>query len=206
MEWNLDETAERLIKEGKIREIIMVAIYNNEDRISEYTPVKDAEHGGGKLPAYADFVVKELKPFIDSNFNTSTEPSDTGFMGSSLGGISALYMGWHYPELFGLIGVVSPSLWWSDGYFIREIAGWKKPKPEIKIWLDMGTEEADRDENKNDIPDAIDSSRLMMDILINKGYIPGEDLCYYEAEGAPHNEKAWSERSDRVLIFLLGKD
>jgi hypothetical protein len=33
----------------------------------------------------------------------------------------------------------------------------------------------------------------------------GGDLRYFEAEGAGHNEKAWSQRIGPVLEYLFGK-
>ncbi|MCW9094493.1 MAG: esterase family protein, partial [Ignavibacteriaceae bacterium] len=36
-DWQVDETVTRLIKEYKIKEIIVVGIYNNENRLDEYS-------------------------------------------------------------------------------------------------------------------------------------------------------------------------
>ena len=205
-EWGVDEAAERLIREGKIKDIIMVAIYNNKDRMSEYTPVKDPEYGGGNLDKYADFVTKELKPFIDKTYKTSTEAKDTGILGSSLGGLSSLYMGWEMPYIFGITGVISPSLWWSDEYLIKEIENDSQTEGPSKIWLDMGTAEGGgTDNNNNNIPDVLDNSRAMGEVLLRKGYSLGDELFYHEEHGAGHNEWAWSQRIDKVLKYLFEK-
>ena len=205
-EWGVDETAERLIREGKIKDLIMVAIYNRgAERMSEYTPVPDPEYGGGNLDNYAAFVTKELKPFIDKTYSTSTEPSDTGIMGSSLGGLSSLYMGWHLPHIFGLTGVISPSLWWSDKYLIKEIEADPKTKGPSRVWLDMGTDESPSDKDNNGIPDTLDNSRAMGEVLLNKGYKFGEELFYHEEPGATHSEWSWNQRVDKVLTYLFGK-
>lgn len=205
-EWGVDETAEKLIREGKIKDLIMVAIYNRgAERMSEYTPVSDPEHGGGNLDNYADFVTKELKPFIDNTYSTSTDPSDTGIMGSSLGGLSALYMGWNLPHVFGLTGVISPSLWWSDKHIIKEIESDPKTKGPSRVWLDMGTNESPSDKDNNGIPDTLDNSRAMGEVLLNKGYKFGEELFYHEEQGATHSEWSWNQRVDKVLTYLFGK-
>jgi len=204
-EWGIDEAAERLIREGKIKDIIMVAIYN-KDRMNEYTPVPDPEHGGGKLDDYAAFVTEEMKPFIDKTYKTSLKPEDTGILGSSLGGLSALYMGWKLPFVFGLCGVISPSLWWSDKYLTKEIASDPQTKGPGKIWLDMGTAEGSgADLNNNGIPDVLDNTREMGEILLDKGYVFGKELFYHEEPGAGHNEWSWSQRIGRVLEYLYGK-
>ncbi|MEQ8187473.1 MAG: alpha/beta hydrolase-fold protein [Candidatus Eremiobacterota bacterium] len=204
-EWGVDETAERLIREGKIKDLIMVAIYNRgAERMSEYTPVPAPEHGGGNLDNYAAFVTEELKPFIDNTYSTSTEPSETGIMGSSLGGLSALYMGWNLPHIFGLTGVISPSLWWSDKYLIKEIEADPKAKGPSRVWLDMGTNESPSDKDNNGIPDTLDNSRAMGEVLLNKGYKFGEELFYHEEPGATHSEWSWNQRVDKVLTYLFG--
>lgn len=204
IEWGLDETAEKLIYDGKIKKIIMVAVNNNNDRINEYTYKKVPNEGGGNLDTYANFLINELKPFIDKNYQTITSPSETGIVGSSLGGLCALYLGYKHPETFNLIGVVSPSLWWANKDIIKIIE--KEPKKPLKIWLDMGTNEEDEDKNNNNISDAIDDTRQLRDILINKGYNLNKDFFYYEDEGATHNEAAWSKRADKILLFLYGND
>ena len=55
-EWQVDETVGRLIKEGKIKETIVVGVWNNGDyRRSEYYPQKTLVN----LPAETrDFIVK----------------------------------------------------------------------------------------------------------------------------------------------------
>jgi predicted alpha/beta superfamily hydrolase len=43
----------------------------------------------------------------------------------------------------------------------------------------------------------------MRDLLIKKGYIPGQSLLYVEDEGAIHHESAWARRLPQALRFLL---
>jgi len=126
-------------------------------------------------------------------------------MGSSLGGLSALYMGWHLPHVFGLTGVISPSLWWSDKYLIKEIEQDPKAKGPSRIWLDMGTNESPADKDHNGIPDTLDNSRAMGEVLLNKGYKWEKELFYHEEPGATHSEWSWNQRVDKILTYLFGK-
>jgi len=92
VEWRVDEAAESLIKEGKIKKLIIAGIYNDRDRDNEYTPSVDPEEGtGGGAENYAKFIIEEVKPFIDSNYRTLPDAENTAIMGSSLGG-SALFI------------------------------------------------------------------------------------------------------------------
>src|SRR6266853_977770 len=114
-EWRVDETAETLISVGKIEPLIIVGIYNTgKDRINEYTPAADEKYKGGKADLYGRMLVEELKPFIDSTYRTLQGPRRTGLGGSSLGGLVSLYLGLKYPNVFGLLAVVSPSVWFAN--------------------------------------------------------------------------------------------
>ena len=50
------------------------------------------------------FLVETLKPYVDRTYRTRQGAEWTGIMGSSLGGLISLYLGWKYPEVFGRIG------------------------------------------------------------------------------------------------------
>jgi predicted alpha/beta superfamily hydrolase len=203
IDWGMDETLENLIYQGEIREIIVVAIYNTPDRDDEYTPVADPYEGGGYGDDYAQFLIQELKPFIDQRYKTSPYPEETGIMGSSYGGLSALYTGWMYPEVFSIVAALSPSLWWADRHIIDYIAEEDTVAGPSKIWLDMGTEEGDDEEDEDEKYESVEEARMMADVLVEKGYEIGVDLFYYEDEGAEHNEWAWGNRIDEVLKALF---
>lgn len=204
-EWEVDETIEKLVSQGKMQDIIVVGIYNTSDRIDEYTPCPDSSHGGGKAQIYADFIVNTLKPFIDTTYRTLPDRVHTGIMGSSLGGLVSLYIGQHYPEVFGLIGAMSPSIWWSNlqivGSFETFLQGTlQKPR----IWLDCGTNEEQSDRDGDGINDMLDDTRTMHTMLLRNGYVEGANLGYFEAPNAGHSEIAWSERVWRPLLFFFG--
>ena len=63
---------------------------------------------------YLDFLLNDLKPYIDRNFRTKSGRDFTGIMGSSLGGLFSFYAGLKYQNIFSKIGVFSPSFWFSD--------------------------------------------------------------------------------------------
>ncbi len=63
-EWHVDETAQQLVRAGEVEPLIIVGVYNTEDRFLEYTQVKDpgeyAHLGGGNADAYGRFLVEEV--------------------------------------------------------------------------------------------------------------------------------------------------
>ena len=194
MDWKVDETAEALIRSGDIEPLIIVGIYNTgTHRIEEYTPTRDCKLGGGHAELYGRMLVEELKPFIDARYRTLGNAHNTGLGGSSLGGLATLYLGFTHPEIFGKLAVLSPSVWW-DNKAILKIIQKTQPKPRLKIWLSMGTEES-----KTGVRDA----NLLDQVLIAKGWREDDDLHYEVIPGAKHEEAAWAERVEPVLRFLF---
>jgi predicted alpha/beta superfamily hydrolase len=203
VEWAVDETLERMIPEGQVRPLIVVGIYNNSRRAYEYTPTKDAgKNDGGGASRYADFIVGELKPFIDENYRTRPEREHTGLMGSSLGGIVSLYVAWTNPDVFTKVGAMSTAYWWSESQILTMLEE-IDPPPGVRVWLDMGTAEDTADMDENEVPDIIDQHRLARNILMRKGLEIPRTLRYIEDEGAVHNEHAWAARFPRAVEYLF---
>jgi len=189
-EWKLDETTQQLIEAGRIRPLIIVGIYNTgRERIKEYTTgVGDA------APAYGPMIVQELKPFIDSHYRTLPDRENTGLGGSSLGGLVSLAIGLEYPNVFGRLVIMSPSVFWQNRAIIADLNRFPG-KFGARAWVDIGTAEG------NNPKATVEDARALRDALIAKG----ADVRYMEAEGAQHNEKAWSQRIGLALEFLFPK-
>jgi predicted alpha/beta superfamily hydrolase len=200
-EWRVDETAQSLIAAGQIEPLIVVGIYNKgKDRINEYTPTQDQKYKvGGKADRYGRMLVEELKPFIDTTYQTQRDAQHTGLGGSSLGGLVSLYLGLKYSNVFGKLAVVSPSVWFANKQILSEVEAVQK-KPNLRIWVDTGTKEGSTaEEAQQTVVDA----RLLKETLARKGWRLGEDLSYFEDEGAEHNERAWAARMEPILKFLF---
>ena len=194
-EWRVDETAQSLIESRAIEPVIIVGIYNTgKERVDEYTPSADPKiKMGGKAELYGRLIVEELKPFIDSHYRTKSDAKDTGLGGSSLGGLVTMYLGLRYPNVFGKLAVVSPSVWWDNRRILGDVSAFGS-KQHARIWLDMGTDEG---------PNAASDARSLRDALVAKGWRLGADLEYFEAVGAKHTETAWAQRVDPMLRFLF---
>lgn len=205
VDWAVNETAERLIAEQQIRPIILVAVYNSSERMLEYTPFADPDYGGGGAELYAAFLVEELLPYLESEYSLSRRPEDRAVIGSSLGGLLALHMGWNYPEAFGSVASMSPSLWWGRRGTITGLASGAPPNPRPRIWIDAGTQETESDINDNGVNDLIDDLRTVRAVLLYHGYELERDLFYREVEGSHHDEASWSLRVGDVLRALFPK-
>lgn len=196
-EWGLDETAERMIEAGEIQPLIIAGIYNTGfERMAEYTHVKDRRGRGGHARAYGNFIVRELKPFIDREYRTLSDAPNTGMGGSSLGGLVSLYFGLKHPDVFSKLMIMSPSVWWSNRAILKEVSRLKHKLPQ-KIWLDIGTSE----DHNSELP--VRNVMALRDALVEKGWRLGEDLAFLADEGAGHNEHAWGFRAQGALRFLF---
>ena len=82
-EWNVDKTLDSL----KAQVIVIGIEHGNEKRGDELTPFPNKKQGGGKADDYLDFIVNTLKPYVDKNYRTKTNASNTVIFGSSLGGL-----------------------------------------------------------------------------------------------------------------------
>ncbi len=193
VEWGVDETASWLINEGTVEPLIIVGIDSTPDRMDEYTPVVDLEYGGGGADDYGRFLVEELKPLIDSKYRTRKDAASTGLAGSSLGGLVSMYLGAEYDDVFGRIGVISPSVWWADRYIVEYVEGLDGKLP-LNIWLDIGTEEGSGE--------TVADTQMLRDALVAKGWVLETDLAYREYEGAEHDEASWAARFNDILAWL----
>lgn len=196
VEWGADETMGALIAAGTAPETIIVAVGNTEDRVPEYTPTVDATYGGGRAADYGRFLVEELKPLIDRLYRTRPEAAATGVAGSSLGGLVSMWLGLEYPDTFGRLGVISPSVWWDDRVILDLVAAAPAPIVRPRVWLDIGTAEGSG-------ATAVENTRALRDALIARGWALGVDLGYLEVPGAGHNETAWASRLGGIFAFLL---
>ncbi len=203
-EWRVDETCDRLIATGRIRPVVVVGIDNGgQARLHEYTPWVDADHGGGDGVEHLRRIVEEVLPAVRARYRTLDGPENTALAGSSLGGLMAAYAAFAHADVFGAVGAISPSIQWADGELVKLAE--RSERPPVRIWLDMGTREWRllKDADGNGTDDMIDWLRRLRNVLLEKGYFPGDDLLVMEDEGAVHHESAWAERLPRILRFLF---
>ncbi|MBP7184856.1 MAG: esterase family protein, partial [Saprospiraceae bacterium] len=225
-EWGVDETMNKLILEGKIRDCIVVGIWNaNANRHAEYFPQKPYNYLSQEKKAelmslerekgvkyfnkhvysnqYLKFIVKELKPFIDSHFSTIRGREGTFIAGSSMGGLISLYAVMQYPKVFG--GAACISTHWigvsneaKDGipdafcrYIERRIGKCK----DTKFYFDYGTETLDK---------YYEEYQKRVDAIFLKNNFDKNHFQSMKFEGADHSEKSWNARFEIPVTFLLG--
>ena len=206
-EWQVDETAQRLVLAGAIEPLVIVAVANSAARMEEYTPTStllsaartglpDDRRMGGGIARYAEYLTTELKPEIDRRYRTRPEAAHTAVGGSSLGGLASMWLALHRADVFGAALVVSPSVWWDDKFILRDVAD--KPfagKCRSRIRLDIGTLEG---------YSALPEARQLHEALLRRGW-DRESLSYLEQADGTHDEASWALRVEGMLRFLHGR-
>jgi enterochelin esterase-like enzyme len=224
-EWRVDEQMERLLNNGQIKETIVVGIYNSGDRWQEFFPLKpfrtlpaawqdsvltamQMRNAKIKSDDYLKFIVKELKPYIDSVYSTYRDAANTYTMGSSIGGLISVYAVCEYPAVFG--GAAALSTHWPGGQMsgrkdnsltaaaINKYLKAKLPSPAShRFFFDYGTETIDKQYEPYQL--AIDKT------MRSKGYTAASWLTL-KIWGADNSNSSWSERLGAPLFFMLRKD
>jgi predicted alpha/beta superfamily hydrolase len=188
-EWNIDETLDSL----KAKVIIIGIEHGNEKRIDELTPYKNEKYGGGNANAYLEFMVKTVKPLIDTTYRTKPNAKNTAIWGSSLGGLVSFYAALQYPDVFGKVGCFSPAFWINKKEIFQKMED--TPKFTTKIYLLCGDKEDSG---------AMVSDMKEMETLINSKRCECKKLnkSVIVKEGE-HNEKLWRNAFAKAYLWLF---
>jgi alpha-glucosidase len=192
-EWSVDEILDTAFIQNDKNAFIIIGIDNGErERINEYSPWINPEYGGGQGKAYVHFLVKELKPFIDKKFRTQPQAKYTAIMGSSMGGLISFYAGMEYPQVFGKVGIFSPSFWFSDEIisFIEQ-KNLKKSKS-LEWYFLVGERESEGMVG--------DCKKIYQTLL--KGGIPQKKLKMVTKKDGKHQEWFWYREFKPALEWL----
>jgi predicted alpha/beta superfamily hydrolase len=193
IDWQVDETADSLIRSGEIPPLIIVGIFNTSDRTLEYTP-------GDIGSAYMDFVVHTIKPLIDSTYRTKTDREYTFAGGASAGGILAFMLVWEYPDVFSKAISMSPAFRNPDGFsyefnFVQTVQNARSTPDDVFFYIDNGGVDLDAL-----LQPGIDEMLLALDA---HGYRLYQDFVFVKDDLALHNESAWAVRFPNALKLLM---
>jgi predicted alpha/beta superfamily hydrolase len=209
VDWAVDETMTRLIDSGKVREAIVVGVWNSPKRREEYMPQRAVQgdvsfnvpgaEGARREDIFSDrylaFLVEELKPFIDVTYRTLPGRADTYIMGSSMGGLVSQYAMSRYPDVYGGAGCVSTHWPAGDGIALEDFGAHLPDPATHKYYFDFGTATLDTSYEPY--------QRRADEMLRKAGYVEGRNWITRKFDGAEHSEKAWRLRVDLPLLFLL---
>ncbi len=209
VDWGIDETIVSMIQDEIIPPMIVVGVFNTDERREDYVPFRKGDQ-------YAKFLVEELKPMIDATYRTLPDRENTGVMGSSLGGLISLYIGWKHPDVFSKAGCLSSYL--RPGHIEDEFGDMvgeqilldlaaDGPLPDnVKFYFDYGTDEDILWELNRTEEDYIAPHRELLRLLDSWGWENGKQYMFYVEEGGIHGEQWWRERLHIPMKFLFGME
>lgn len=187
-EWGVDECADSLIRNGKPA-CIIVGIENGPNRMNEYNPYYFKDVGKGTGDQYLEFIVKNLKPFVDRHYRTLSTGENTIIAGSSMGGLISYYAMLKYPDVFGKGGVFSPAFWTAEE--IKQLTNLSGYKLKGTLFFYVGALEGDQYiADMKDITDKLGKN--------SKAFI----YTVSDPAGA-HNEAAWRKWFHEFYKWVL---
>jgi enterochelin esterase-like enzyme len=191
VDWELDETADSLIRKGAIKPIIIVGLANTRWRSAEY-----ADNDTGYT--YMKFIVNKVKPFIDTTYRTLPDPMNTAVGGSSQGALISFMLGWNYPDVFSKVICMSPALKISSINYVKNVEMYKGQRKNLKFYFDAGQSSLDSL--------LIPGTQDMIKALEEQGYKKGVDILWYIDKDGEHNEVSWGKRIWRPLLWFFSKE
>lgn len=161
----LTSAADKMIAQGLIQPMIIVMPFE-----ITWTP-------GPEDSQFDEAVTKDVIPYIDSNYATCPRKACRGVGGLSRGGNWAVYFGFAYPDIFGVVGAHSTPLFYGEEFRINQALGSVASVEDLPfVVMDVGSKDADRA-----------SVQAFKSYLETKGIL----FEYHEFDGR-HEESYWS--------------
>jgi enterochelin esterase-like enzyme len=223
--WQADETAAALQAAGRTRPFVIVGVPNaGPARHAEYFPQAPYEAlpeafrqalRSGHRPdgpplfardvysdAFSDWLVAAVLPAVEARPGIAGTPDNRVVIGSSMGGLIAMYTVLRHPQAFGGFGAMSthwPGIFTMEGNpipaaFQHYVAAHLPAPGRHRLYFDHG--DATLDALYPPLQAEIDR------IAASQGWaFPAWRSRAFP--GAPHTETAWAARLDGVFTFLL---
>ena len=192
--WGMNDYMER---SGK--QLIIVGVECNHQgnrRLVEYSPLtyENSEHGKikGRGSVMMNWMVNELKPYIDENYRTLPDRRNTIIAGSSMGGLIALYGVTAYNHVFQRGACLSPSLGVAPGKVLEMVAR-AHIRRDTTIYMDYG--ELEMFNHAATQESMISTAHLLLTKRVN--------LTLRIVPGGNHSEASW-EKQIPIFMDCLG--
>lgn len=201
--WGLDDYMRTWNKE-----MIIVGVecaHEGNKRLSEYLPYGSGYGWLKNIEPLGDLTmqgfVKELKPYIDSQFPTIPFRECTAIGGSSMGGLMSVYALVKYNNIFSKAACVSSSIGSVSGKLWHDMNN-TYISPDTRIYLSWGTMEG---YGKIKNPMEEDRSSWLYKTnkaTANKIIAAGGAAKLYCQVGGHHNEADWEKQLGIFMPFL----
>lgn len=169
--------------------------HEGNERLQEYSPYQIETTHWGAIDGYGQefmaWLTFDLKPYIDSRYNTLPFRESTAIGGSSMGGLMAFYSVVAYNEYYSKAACLSPSLSFCMDQLIDE---WNQAKiaSDTKVYFSFGEQELNR------FAGLLDDVGYFNDQLVANG---SASFIHIQEKGG-HNEHTWKLQNQLYLDFL----
>lgn len=182
----------------------MECSHEGNGRLGEYSPYS-AKTGMFKIlepkgDATMQWIVNEVKPYIDRTYRTWGHREATGIAGSSMGGLMSIYALVRYNDYFSKGACISSALGFCQTQVMREM-NQCYIHPDTRAFLSWGTREAAGVKDVN----AVDSwsgtyrrNKAVSNKFLKYGAIPR----LYCQVGGRHCEEDWEKQIPYFMEFL----
>jgi Predicted hydrolase of the alpha/beta superfamily len=194
---------EHLFHQGKLQEMILIGVETSA-RNHDYTPwpaaalLEGKPPFGGKGRAYVDELADVIKPYIDGAYRTKQGPEHTAIIGGSLGALIAMFAGYWRPDVFGRLGLLSPSFWYEG------VLSYVQEQPAladaVRVYMSVGSCEGiyKRNVQQNMVP----YTKMAHEAWRAKDADAGR-LRFVLAEGDTHDLHCMAKRFPEALAWLF---
>ena len=186
-------------------ELIVVAIdQNSRERKNEYCPWANGTYSkqflevdtasfGGNGANYIEFIVEELKPYIDRTYRTNQ--NHTAMAGISMGGLITLYAGCRYPMIFKDL-IVFSGAFYANQEKIEELLKTADLSAIRSLYIDCGTNEGGIGTFISN--EFLASNQAVYDMVREK--LPA--VKFKVLAGQEHNYRSFQKRVSQLFSFL----
>ncbi len=222
--WEIDQAAARLVDDGILGGVMIVAVSSTDARLRDFAPesllsmmpgeaqqaIETAFGGPGRSKAYARTLLDEVMPSVRVRFPDHPPPDRTWLIGSSMGAVVSLEMLADHPKTFAGAALLSLHLSFlplsvdqpvAEGFLAAvsvTVERWAKER----LPPASGTHRFWVDASGDDIDRFYARPHgALAHALITLGYRAGDDFVRRIYPGVGHNEAAWRDRVEDALRF-----
>jgi predicted alpha/beta superfamily hydrolase len=194
-EWFVDESLNMLFQNGDPGCIIVGIENGGNHRLNEYAPWTNPAYGGGEGEEYIDFIINTLKPHVDANFRTLGDREHTALMGSSMGGLVAMYGLMANQNIFSKAAVFSPAFWF-NGDKMEDLIESVGKQQDVRVYFLAGG--AEPPYIGNDVEQVVEA-------MLSVGFSMDEINLSTPADG-DHTEWSWAREFPAAYNWLFQED
>ncbi len=172
--------------------------HEGNERLNEFSPYSfQMRHWGqveGKGKVFMDWVVYELKPYIDQTYRTMPFRECTGIGGSSMGGLMSLYTIMHYNEYFSKAACVSSAVYGCMPQLKEELKQ-SHINPDTRVYISVGSKEFSNPQEMH--------AGVACHEYFAKAFLEHHAYAYLNViDQGMHSEASWEKENPVYFDFL----